>query len=72
MPFSDDIIQQVWEKGAIAPPNAPNLWRKDFCGAWIYREYYGNRNYQYGWEIDHKILESEGGENEHTLSNRIL
>ncbi len=28
-------------------------WRKDECGAWIGRQDYGNRDSEYGWEVDH-------------------
>jgi len=57
----------VWEKGVVVPNNDPHLWRKDQCGAWIKRSDHGNRNSQYGWEIDHIKPESEGGGD--TLSN---
>jgi len=67
MRLSEDIIQQVWEKGSVVANNDPNVWRKDECGAWIGRSYYGNRDSQYGWEIDHIKPESEGGGDE--LSN---
>lgn len=53
MSYSDEIIQKVWEKARIVPNNDSNKWRKDECGAWIARDEYGNRNSQYGWEIDH-------------------
>ena len=64
MAYSDYTIQNVWEKGNIIPWYDPNVWRKDQCGAWIGCEFYGNRNSQYGWEIDHITPQSEqGGEN---------
>jgi len=53
MSYSYEIIQKVWEKAKIIPSNDPNEWRKDECEAWIARDEYGNRNSQYGWEIDH-------------------
>lgn len=53
MSFSLDTIEQVWSKGKIIPGNDPRFWRQDQCGAWIGRKFYGNRNSQYGWEIDH-------------------
>ncbi|NIO47899.1 MAG: HNH endonuclease [Candidatus Aminicenantes bacterium] len=61
MPFTDETIQQVWEKGTVVSNNDPNLFRWDVCKAWIRRDHYGNRDSQYGWEIDHIKLESEGG-----------
>lgn len=67
MSFTQETIQKVWEKGAFVQSNDPKIWRKDQCGAWITRNQYGNRNSQYGWEIDHITPESEGGGDE--LSN---
>ncbi|MCW7497656.1 HNH endonuclease [Leptospira levettii] len=53
MSWTDEEIQKVWEKGQRDPYNDPNVWRKDECGAWMNRAPYGNRNFDYGWEIDH-------------------
>ena len=53
MAWSDEMIQKVWEKGKEVSGNDPNVWRKDECGAWIGRQQYGNRDSQYGWEVDH-------------------
>lgn len=64
MSFTEETVQLVWNKGAIVPGNNPALWRKDQCGAWIYRNSHGNRNSQYGWEIDH--INPNGGD---SLSN---
>ncbi len=61
MAFSEQDIQRVWEKGAVAPPNDPNEWRKDVCTAWMNRKAYGNRDSPYGWEIDHIVPISAGG-----------
>lgn len=55
------IIQQVWSKGQIIPGYSPAIWRYDACGAVIRWSDYGNRNSQYGWEIDHIIPDSRGG-----------
>ena len=61
MSISDETIWQVWNKAFnITIADAP-LWRKDECGAWIKRVDYGNRNSQYGWEIDHIIPVSKDG-----------
>ena len=67
MPFTDEKIQQVWEKGEVVENYDRNTWRKDAAQAWIRRNHYGNRDSQYGWEIDHIHPESEGGVDE--LSN---
>lgn len=67
MSFSEQDIQAVWQKGSIISGNDPTIWRKDQCGAWIGRKFYGDRNSQYSWEIDHIKPESDGGGDE--LSN---
>ncbi len=59
--WSDEIIQQVWEKGTIVAENKPDVWRQDACKAWIRREHYNNRRSQYGWEIDHIVPVSAKG-----------
>jgi len=60
MSFSEEKIQQVWEKGKVVSNNDPNIYRKDTCGAWINRATYGKRDSQYGWEIDH--IDPNGGD----------
>jgi hypothetical protein len=67
MIFNDDMVQQVWNKGRVVPGYDPNIWRKDQCGAWIGKQFYGNRGSQYGWEIDHITPSEDGGTND--LSN---
>src|SRR5437762_2669887 len=64
MVFSEAVTQQVWEKATVTEPNDPKLWRKDQCGAWIHRSAHGNRDSQYGWEIDHIQPVSQGGGDE--------
>jgi len=64
MPFTEEKIQQVWEKGTRVPDNNPNVRRKDAAKAWIRREEHGNRNSKEGWEIHH--IEPDGGDD---LSN---
>jgi hypothetical protein len=61
MSFSEEDIQKVWEKGKTASPNDPNKYRKDDCDAWMSRNAYGNRDSDYGWEIDH--IDPDGGDN---------
>lgn len=58
MSFSEKIIQEVWEKATKVASYDPNKYRKDQCEAWIIRESYGNRNSNYGWEIDHITTKS--------------
>jgi len=56
--ISQDIVQQVWEKGK--PSSEPNKWRKDACDAWMDYAEYGERDSIYGWEIDH--IDPNGGD----------
>ena len=53
--------EDVWNKGESVPNNDPNLYRKDVCGAWIKYNLHGERETEYGWEIDHIKPESDGG-----------
>jgi hypothetical protein len=53
MGFTTEVVEAVWQKASIQINNNPNEFRKDTCGAWILRSAYGNRNSQFGWEIDH-------------------
>ncbi|MGB3479728.1 MAG: HNH endonuclease [bacterium] len=64
MAWSTEIINKVWEKAKKVENQDPHKWCKDECGAWIGRSDYGNRNSQYGWEIDH--ISPDGGD---VLSN---
>lgn len=65
--MDSETIQAVWEKAKVALGYDAEVWRKDQCGAWIRRSYYGNRNNKYGWEIDHITPVDKGGSDE--LSN---
>ena len=67
MAFDDKTIQTVWEKAKVIAGNNSNVWRQDQCGAWIGRTHYGDRNSEYGWEIDHITPVSKGGSD--ALSN---
>jgi len=67
MSFDEKTKQQVWEMGTVVENYDRNIWRKDAAQAWIRRNDYGNRDSQYGWEIDHIHPDSEGGVDE--LSN---
>ena len=64
MSYSEEIVQQVWEKADVEPGHDPNIMRKDECEAWISRQHYGIRASEYGWEIDHIKPLSQGGTDE--------
>lgn len=59
--FNKEQIKNVWEKAKSQLNYDSDHIRKDECGAWIYFEKYGDRNSEYGWEIDHIIPKSKGG-----------
>lgn len=59
--FSSEIIQEVWEKGIEIPGKNAQFWRRDTCGATIYRDDYGLTNSIFGWEVDHICPVSKGG-----------
>lgn len=61
--FSDEQIEQVWQKAKVTANNNPDVFRQDYAGAWIRRDQYGKRYEKYGWEIDHCLPESMGGSN---------
>ena len=67
MCFSNELIQKVWEKAIPVMNQDPIHVQKDACGAWIVFEAYGNRNSEFGWEIDHIIPIAKGGTDD--LSN---
>lgn len=61
MCFSNEVIQKVWEKAIPVMNQDPAHVRKDKCGAWIVFDVHGDRNNEYGWEIDHIIPKAKGG-----------
>lgn len=60
--FDAATVQAVWEKGRVASGIDPESWRRDSCGALIYRFSYGDTNSRYGWEVDHMCPVSKGGD----------
>jgi 5-methylcytosine-specific restriction endonuclease McrA len=66
VPFDESTADAVWKKGRPMPPNDPNVYRKDVCGATMQRSSYGDTNAKYGWEIDHIIPVSRGGSDDLT------
>ena len=54
-------LSAVWAKASAVPGYDMNVSRKDVCGAWIAWRDYGNRDSQYGWEVDHVLPVAKGG-----------
>ena len=67
--FSDQMIEEVWNKGKTIDGVDSSIWRQDFAGAWINRSCYGKTETKFGWEIDHLKPESQGGSDD--LSNLL-
>jgi hypothetical protein len=44
---------QVWAKGYLIAGYSPAVWRRDSMGSAIRYADYGDRDSEYGWEIDH-------------------
>lgn len=66
--FNAETVADVWSKAQKdSDENEKNGFRKDQCGAWIKKSEYGNRQSDYGWEIDHITPESKDGSD--NLSN---
>lgn len=61
--YIERTVDAVWEKAQVEEGKNPNIWRKDFAGAWIRRDGYCRRN-PYGWEIDHVKPRSAGRSDE--------
>lgn len=65
--WSEEIKKAVWNKGRVISDYDSNVWRRDKCGLAMKFSGYGNRNSDYGWEIDHINPVSNGGSDD--LSN---
>ncbi len=63
MAISDELKKQVWDKAEHFNDEC----KKDQCGAIMQWSKYGDRESNWGWEIDHITPVSEGGKD--ILSN---
>ena len=57
--FTDEQINEIWNKGLQDSKFDPNLVRRDACGAWMIRSRYNDRKSPFGWEVDHIYPESK-------------
>lgn len=60
--WSDEAKQKIWEKGRSIPNYSDAIWRHDKCGAVMKYSEHGNRDSEYGWEVDHINPVSNGGD----------
>lgn len=63
MNFSENILNQIWEKASKVRELDERIYRKDACGALIMRDKYGKIN-PYGWVVDHIFPIALGGDNQ--------
>ena len=56
--FTEQQINEVWEKGRTIPGLDRDVYRKDAAGA-IIKKTDRQVNSQYGWEIDHVFYHSK-------------
>jgi hypothetical protein len=52
MRFDEDFIQTIWEKGRAMLDQDATHWRRDECGAWMFRGHYGVTDTEFGWKIE--------------------
>lgn len=64
--WSKEQINDVWSKGRIIDNFSPLEWRWDKCGSVMKFSEHGNRNSEFGWEIDHINPVANGGGDELT------
>lgn len=60
--WSEQTKKAVWQKGYPIEGYDQNLWRRDKCGRAMKYSEHGNRQNDYGWEIDHIDPVSNGGD----------
>jgi len=64
MAWSEEQIQDAWNRATVVDGYDKSRFRKDACGAWIIRDMYGDTDSLYGWQIDHiapqSLLERKG------------
>ena len=60
MAYSEDRLEQIWDKGQPIKGKNPNLYRQDCEGNTIYKPNYGKIT-PMGWEVDHSKPRCLGG-----------
>ena len=60
--WTEQEKRAVWQKGSIIEGYDSSLWRRDTCGHAMKYTEHGNRNSDYGWEIDHIKAVANGGD----------
>lgn len=58
--YTDDRLDQIWDKGKRVRGKDPNLYRRDKEGNVIYKPSYG-KDTEMGWNVDHSKPKSKSG-----------
>ena len=59
--WTPEAIKAVWQKGTPIQGYDSSIWRRDKCGSAMKFSEHGNRQSEYGWEIDHIDPINNGG-----------
>jgi hypothetical protein len=51
MQYDDAVVDDVWNQASAMADRDPRQWRRDSCGAWLYRDDYGSADSEFGWWI---------------------
>lgn len=60
--WTEQIKKSVWQKGLPIDGYDQTIWRRDKCGRVMKYSEHGNRQNDYGWEIDHINPVLNGGD----------
>ncbi len=58
------LIEQAWSESHTVVGFDPKLVRLECCGAFIFKNAYGDTNSKFGWEVEHVYPYSKGGKND--------
>ena len=59
--YDEVTILLIWDNATVIPGRDPRTWRRDAYGNLVLFAAYGNRDDDFGWEIDHIVPVADGG-----------
>ncbi len=71
MSYDKIMLYSIWLKAKPIAGYDSDVWRHDDFGDVIKRPEYGNRDSEFGWEVDHIVPKAQGG-SEHASNLRPL
>lgn len=60
--YSEERLDQIWDKGETISGKDPDMYRKDIFGNVMFRPSYGKTS-PMGWNVDHSKPQKLGGTN---------